>query len=267
LQANYLKAASYLLMKEIKMSNNETQSGFSIFGFRGLAEVLKVVLDFISRGCTAIYGPIGMVRRKEAEIETKIMEAEGDIEILQLRLQKAKEAKLDVLDPVSDEQMQELRLPALAREMEASGRYPARTVNFVRSLSSSDAALIERVLSFVLARQGIILCESPAFRREFDDKERMRLAAKGVLLGVISTQKSTLSVPKHCKDQIVIRDRIITIEAQENVSCEMPVYSLTDLGKELLPLSQIPANENYCRDVAETLAKSGLKVGISYRTN
>lgn len=170
----------------------------------------------------------------------------------------------DSAQDVSDEDVQRLWARALTGEIQSPGRYSLRTLDFLRSVSKPEAELIAKVgpLSFVA----------------FIYRERSLLEQRGLPFGTLSWLQNLgilAGVESIGIDWNIHPHADGAPSAVAYVCCELgvrvsnvsahiqiPIYSITALGGEILTLGKFQADRDYVAAFAKFVASRGAKCTI-----
>lgn len=172
----------------------------------------------------------------------------------------------DYASSVSSEELQLLWGRVLAGEVKAPGEYSVRFLNFLHNLDRSEAQLIAQVMPLVV--------EDFIFKDPTDQLEKFGLTFDKLLvlqeLGLISGVNG-LGINKRYAArpgmplQIFLVNHDLAIGCKVSVdltSIEIPVYLLTNLGKQLARLGNFVADRQYLRTLGEWIKKQGFSVQI-----
>lgn len=153
----------------------------------------------------------------------------------------------DNASKVSDEDVQSLWGNVLAQEFLEPGRYSLRLLEFLRTMSKSDALLIEKIAPFIsnnwliYERQG---SEDNLFNRfNITEKEISFLEEIGIILGVSASGKvATAKNFYEDKDSFLARidvgkDKIIMLSSDDKAKVvQYNFYEITKIGCEVFSL-------------------------------
>ena len=165
---------------------------------------------------------------------------------------------------VSDEEMQRLWAKALAGEAQSKGSFSVHTLDFLSRMSREDAELIGKLGQFALGGDFIFKANSgvpasvSAAGVTFSDL--LKLEALGVLIGpsngIGGVSKTFTSQDFNGRKIFAVglgkQLLIITPNDQSRASIEVPCFSITFIGQELLKLAAAAPNLEYLKEFAET---------------
>ena len=172
----------------------------------------------------------------------------------------------DYAGSVSSDDLQQLWGRILAGEVKSPGSYSYRLLDFVRNLTKEEAGLIERIAPFVIS--GVILREPKDVLTKagvsFD--VLMDLQDLGVISGV---EALGLQVQYNSNDKtryvrlLTSYGKGLLIEHEDTKKrVDMGIYSITNLGKQVLGFGKFSPNDGYLIEVGRTIMKKGFKVSI-----
>lgn len=164
---------------------------------------------------------------------------------------------------VTDEDVKLLWARALAGEVRSPGRYALRTLEFLRSVSKSEAELIEMIgpLSF---GAFIFNHEKSLDRLNINLGVLSELQNLGVLGGVEAVGivwNVPLSAQGSSEHGYVCNDLGVRL-SDVRKEIQIPCYTITSLGRELLSLGQFRADREYMVTFAKFVASHGIKVAL-----
>lgn len=148
---------------------------------------------------------------------------------------------------VSTASLQSLWGRLLASEAQASGQFSLRTIEFLRHLSGPEAKLIGRIAHFVID-DFIFSGAAPVLgKADVHFHDLLQLEELGFLHGIaylrISTNRVSLRADRFLT-YLAAHDKVIAIEhSYPGKEVEIPIYSVTKVGKEILSLETFTANE------------------------
>jgi hypothetical protein len=162
----------------------------------------------------------------------------------------------DNASKVSDEEVQSLWGNLLAQEFLEPGRYSLRLLEFLRTMSKSDALLIEKIAPFIsnnwliYERRG---CKDNLFDNfNIKESEIDFLEEIGILLGVSASGKTATANNLHEKENSflasikVSKDRIIAISSDDKDKVvQYQLYEVSRIGGEVLSLIEANINFDY----------------------
>ena len=157
---------------------------------------------------------------------------------------------------VSDEEVQSLWGNVLAQEFLEPGRYSLRLLEFLRTMSKSDAQLIEKIAPFI--SNNWLIYERPgsedSILNQFNitEKELSFLEEIGIILGFSASGKVATARNFHEeKDSFLARldiseDRILLISSEDKDKVvKYSLYEVTKIGGEIFSLISASINFDY----------------------
>jgi hypothetical protein len=171
----------------------------------------------------------------------------------------------DYAGDVSAESMQQLWGSVLAGEVKSPGSFSLRTLEFLRSLSQSEAQQIERLSQFVL--DDILWRDDSLESLGLTFSLLMAMQDLGIISGVealglemhwdsVEKAKFLRALQSHGKVLLIRHD-----DPRKKLS--LPAYLLTGIGKEILQLGRFQPNVDYMQRVGAAVQKAGFSVSIA----
>lgn len=165
---------------------------------------------------------------------------------------------------VSAEHMQKVWARILAEEVKVPGSYSMGTLEFLRTLSKTDALKIAAIGPYVIADAQIYRDQPFLDRKGVLFSDLLELQEMGVLSGVEaigltlslgSTIPETFQVilPFNNKGLFIVRQAI-------QPALQLNVYRVTKLGREILRLGDYKADDDYCKYVGSQIKAKGFTV-------
>ena len=172
----------------------------------------------------------------------------------------------DCAASVSSEDLQSVWGKVLAGEVKAPGRFSLRTLEFVRNLSQSEAAVIERLSPFVIENMVHRVADTALGAAGIDFGTLLSLQELGVLAGVdgLGLEISWKSIdPSSFVQALKSHGRVLVIKAPDQTKVlKLPARALTAIGRQVLQLGTFQPNESYLREVGEAIKTQGFSVEI-----
>nr|MBA3757236.1 DUF2806 domain-containing protein [Nitrosomonas sp.] len=170
---------------------------------------------------------------------------------------------------VSNANLQSLWGKLLAGEIKSPGAYSLRTIDFLRNLSSQDAKNIEKLFPFVI--NGCIFngAEELLLEEGLSYSFFLEMQQLGILSGVEALQMSTsydLPPPNY---QFALTSHMFALIIKGNDSLRtfhLNIYSLTEIGKQLLMLGKFQPNIDYLKIAGISIKEQGFEVEIAEYT-
>ncbi len=170
----------------------------------------------------------------------------------------------DSAQDVSSAQMQQIWGRLLAGEIKTPGSFSLRTLEFIRNLSQHEAGVIDRAFRFSLstnnAKDGNFLYRDTELL-----EKTSKLSSTYLLLleevGVISLAHANINFElktagAHCL--LLQGDLALIINTKkDNEIFSIPIYDITSIGREIIPLLPISARIEYIREIGQKLCKGG----------
>lgn len=168
---------------------------------------------------------------------------------------------------VSSDELQRLWGELLAGEIKEPGKYPLRTLEFLKCLSKAEADDISKVASFAL--EGLIAKEEMDYLEEkgVPLDVLLRLRAIGVLASVESRGLSATFAS--ATESTFIRalrshGKALLIRASDAKKvCSIIGYPITGVGQHILTLGRFSPDVEYLKRVGSRIAKQDFKVTLT----
>ncbi|MBR5678453.1 MAG: DUF2806 domain-containing protein [Paludibacteraceae bacterium] len=175
----------------------------------------------------------------------------------------------DIVQDISDEQMQDLWGRILAGEVKRPHSYSLRTLEVLRNITSEEAQLFERIAQYVMFdRNHFIYYDSSL--KDYNIEMTYEDIAKLIEIGFLQAG-SSVQANLHNNQGEVVKNAIaygnyIVLIDQPPVHpiVSFSVFPLTKTGSELFRLLTITSNENYLKCFANSLKKRYGKLVIQY---
>lgn len=168
---------------------------------------------------------------------------------------------------VSAVELQALWGRILAGELKSPGKFGFRTLDFIRSLSSEEAAKIEALSRFVIddfiARsQTALLASAGISFNDLLELQNLGLVAGAEALGLSATYKSN-ATDKFVK-ALCSHGKVLVVRADDpKKELAVEIYGITSLGKQVMSLGKFDAHEEYLRAVGGEIKAKGFTVELA----
>lgn len=172
----------------------------------------------------------------------------------------------DYAGKVSAEDLQRLWGSVLAGEIKSPGRYSIRTLEFLKTLSKTEADVISKIARYAINGQ---IARGP---KQYLDEQGLtfglflRLQETGVVSGVeavnlITTFKTT--VKEKFTYALFSNGKALTVEHDDPTRVlNLEVYRLTEVGSQILSLGSFEPDLDYLRLVGKQIVCQGFTVHI-----
>jgi hypothetical protein len=168
---------------------------------------------------------------------------------------------------VSSEQLQRLWASVLAGEVKAPGTYSLRTLEFLRTLSKTEAEKISKIAAFVLSGNTISREVNWILEKNgITFAVLMEMQELGILSGVEAvglTINFTSVFTDRFAQAIQSHGKALLVEKGGQPELKMQVYVLTNLGKQVMSLGSFSPNTEYLITVGKTIASKGFNVHLA----
>lgn len=177
----------------------------------------------------------------------------------------------DIVQDVSDNEMQLLWGQILAGEIKQPKSYSLRTLEILRNMTKEEAELFQKVAQFVLVQGDAFLFSSKDVLKKFGIyySNIAKLIEIGLLQPGDFVEKNYFSDSTSDNSfGIVYGDFVVIIKQMANArKITIPVRLLTTSGKELFKLINIIPNMDYIKELAVAIKRNDVKVSYSKITD
>lgn len=172
----------------------------------------------------------------------------------------------DCAGRVSSEDLQRLWGSVLASEVKSPGSHSLRTLEFLKTLSKAEAELISKLASFVVDGRIVRSQETYLDSQGVNFGLLLRLQEMGVLSGVeavgLTTNYKTASSGRFLKG-LISHSKILLVEHEdESKVLSLEVYTLTEVGMQLMGLGSFEPDLAYLRSIGKGIAAQGFRVQL-----
>jgi len=170
---------------------------------------------------------------------------------------------------VSTEDLQRLWGSVLAGEIKCPGKYSIRTLEFLKTLSKSEAESISKLACYVIEDRIFRSQETYLESKGISFNFLLRMQELGVVAGVegmgITTTFKNLDTNSATFLRIFASHNkaLIVEHADPTKKIEQDVYLLTQVGKQVIGLGIFEPDQEYMRLVGKQIANQGLAVRIA----
>lgn len=174
----------------------------------------------------------------------------------------------DIVQDISNEQMQDLWGRILAGEVKQPKSYSLRTLDVLRNISCDEAQLFEKVACYFMFDKSFFIYYDSSFREDNNIDLTYEDIAKLAEIGMI--QAGSL-VHAHLHNQqgetitnaITYGNSVILIEHPSKYKeISFPIYPLTKVGEDLYKLLSVTSNDAYLKNFAHMLKNSYNDISI-----
>lgn len=177
----------------------------------------------------------------------------------------------DIVQDISDDEMQHLWAQILAGEIKRPKSYSLRTLEVLRNMTKDEAEIFQKVAQYALVpiennSMAFIYSGNYVLKKYgVTYSDITKLVETGLLQSDDSTTTNIYSDNKSDKKiELVYGDIVIIILQKYNaVNISFPVRLLTTAGKELVQLISITPNIEYIKELASTIKREDITVGYS----
>lgn len=176
----------------------------------------------------------------------------------------------DIVQDISNEQMQDLWGRILAGEVKRPQSYSLRSLEALRNITSDEACLFERMAQYVLY-DGMYFIYRDSFENVANVNIRYADIAKLIEIGFVQAgsmveqnyyNKSEISVVRqlfYCGKYISFLNMPADVKQMS-----FPIYPLTTVGEELYKLISVKPNIDYYKQVLCKIKERNKKLSIKY---
>lgn len=264
-----------------------------------LSEPITKLIETVANAVGILYEPTNIVRKAKAEAEASVIKAQGDIEAKELTLRASR--RLDALEfrrqknieaivkkateqlpesvskekveedwiaqffnhsqDISNEEMQLIWARLLAGEIEKPGSFSLRTLQLVRVLRQSDATLFRRFCNFIWNNQMHFYSHSTLDilgRKGIGYGELINLES----LDLISLNEVSFGAEPGETLELNYIGKQYSLNAEGRLP-RLPMYPLTDIGRELAPICGAEPDQEYLQEILTEWRTRGYRVAES----
>lgn len=173
----------------------------------------------------------------------------------------------DIVQDVSDNEMQLLWGQILAGEIKQPKSYSLRTLELLRNMTKEEAELFRKVAQFTLKQGDVFLFSADGVLEKFGIS--YSAIAKLIEIGLLQPGDFvTKNYPSQkAKDRMigVVYGNLVIITNQKATAntISIPIRLFTTPGKELARLISITPNIDYIKELATTIKQEGVTVSYS----
>ena len=151
------------------------------------------------------------------------------------------------VEDISSPKMQEIWAKVLANEVKTPGSFSLRTLNVLKNLTQKETALFERISPFVLqsSRDGektfddcYILANTEIYKKHGITFPDIMIMDEAGLMSSAALVTMTFKFDAYTVERIIAMKKALIFESHPDASFSIPVFPLTEAGKELLPIMQ-----------------------------
>lgn len=172
----------------------------------------------------------------------------------------------DYAGKVSTEDLQRLWGSVLAGEIKSPGKYSIRTLEFLKTISKSEAEAISKIARYAI--DGGIAREQQKYldNQQIRFGQMLRMQDMGIVSGVeangLAVNYKTVVEGKFVK-ALLSNGKALIVEHHDPAKIlHMPIYPLTEIGSQILGLGSFEPDLDYLRLVGKTIAAQGFTVQI-----
>lgn len=205
--------------------------------------------------------------RKQKNIENIVSEAKT---ILQDEEEVAKEAVnedwlmrfFNSIQDISNEDMQKLWAKVLAGEIKNPNSFTLRSLDTLSKITKQEATLFEELKPYIIKYRGTLAILN-------DDKinEKYNIFYGKIvemsecgLIDSSGTMRLTMKVAQQYPFELIYDKKLLKSNNMEEKEIEIPIYKLTQAGKDILGVIGEKYDENYFQDLTNYLARKNQEI-------
>ena len=175
----------------------------------------------------------------------------------------------DIVQDISNEQMQELWGRVLAGEVKQPKSFSLRTLEALRNITSEEAQLFEKMAPFTLYSGSYFIYNNTSVKKN-DFKISYEDVARLIEIGLVQpgsmvTQNYYNNTPSDVTHNISCGDYLFFLnQPPQKSQISIPVYPLTLIGCELYNLITIEPNFEYLMAIMKEIKAKNKGITISY---
>ena len=172
----------------------------------------------------------------------------------------------DCAGKVSADDLQRLWGSILAGEIKSPGKYSIRTLEFLKTLSKSEAHVISNIARYVI--EGWIAGDQQQYldKQDFTFGQLLQLQEMGVLSGAetfgLGVSYNTTVKEKFTRALLSNGKALIVEHDDPTKVLELQVYRLTEVGSQILSLGSFEPDLDYLRLVGKQIVRQGFTVKL-----
>ncbi|WP_322994103.1 DUF2806 domain-containing protein [Castellaniella sp.] len=160
-------------------------------------------------------------------------------------------------EKVSNEHMQRLWARILSGESKNSGSFSMRTLEFIKSMGTEDAKLIEKAAKLFTKNMYFIKMKEENLRKWLTVREIVDLTDMGIISGShgLNGLIWPVSVGPGKETPIFFNNEqfALILFSNHDYTAEIPVYSVSRMGQEILGLGKFKTPDEFVKDCGLSL--------------
>jgi uncharacterized repeat protein (TIGR03899 family) len=176
----------------------------------------------------------------------------------------------NIVEDISDEEMQHLWGKILAGEVKQPKSYSLRTLELLKNLSRFEADVFNKISNFVISSHKspfLFQGENDEILKKYDINFNDRLLL--VEMGILQSDTSiTRGLQQNSEDIITYFEAgkyiIKALKKANTPENRIEIFRFTKIGEELLKLVNPIINDEYIKDFSERLEKFGIEVEYAF---
>ena len=176
----------------------------------------------------------------------------------------------NIVEDVSDEQMQLLWGKILAGEVKTPNSFSIRTIELLKNITKSEAKLFTRIANYIITNENkyfIFKGDNSDMLNNygFTFEDRLKLIEIGLIQPETNLVFKFMTYIKDVEDIFISGKYLIKSTKKANSpQCEIPALRLTSIGEELIKLLTITSVDNYIKDFSLYMQSKGLNIEYAF---
>jgi hypothetical protein len=176
----------------------------------------------------------------------------------------------NIVEDVSDEQMQQLWGKILAGEVKTPNSFSIHTIEFLKNMTKSEAELFTKIANYIINSNNRPFIfrgdnDETLNKNGFSFEERLTLIELGLVQAETNIARRFQPLPEDF-DRIFISGKYIikAIKKANSPLVEVPILRLTKIGEQLKNLLSPVSVDNYIKDFFLYLQTKGFEVEYAF---
>lgn len=165
----------------------------------------------------------------------------------------------NTIEDINNEQLQQLWAKILAGEIKQPNTYSLRTLELLKNLSFKEAELFSKIGNLSIQN---LTKTSTFIPSDKEMLEKLNINFSDILLlqdlNLIHPKELSFDIEKQEKDIhtfLFYGKELIKIDLKKDIPMNLPIYSFTSIGKELINLVERTSNNDYKQEISKLIKK------------
>lgn len=165
----------------------------------------------------------------------------------------------NTIEDINNEHLQQLWAKILAGEIKQPNTYSLRTLELLKNLSFKEAELFSKIGNLSIQNYTKTSTFIPSDKKML---EKLNINFSDILLlqdlNLIHPQELSFDIKKQEKDIhtfLFYGKELIKIDLKKDIPMNLPIYSFTSIGKELINLVERTSNNDYKQEISKLIKK------------